>query len=228
MAVQMQPKAGQIPLGSPQSLHALASLDFLLVKKKIELMEAISGCETKNRYHIFNRSEQELFTAKEDTDWCTRQICGQARPVELPVMNSGGEQVLNISRPYRCQGCCFPCYLQMAEVSTGGSQLGSVEQEWSFLLPNLVIKDEGGNPIFRLSLPNWCVCCDDLLYKIYSEQDGSEVGGITRKWPGFCKQALTEACHYELYFPGDLDIKMKATLLGALFLVDFMYGEKQK
>lgn len=231
MAVQLQPKAGQgaIP-GAPAGLHCLHNIDFLLVKKKIEMMEVVLGCETKNRYHIFDNQERELFTAKEATDWCTRQICGQARPVELPVMDSQGQEVLHITRPYRCQSCCFPCFLQEAQVSLAGSGMGvgSVEQEWSFLLPNLVVKDQAGQPVYRISLPEWCVCCDDLCYKVYSLEDGEEAAAITRKWPGLCKQAMTDACHYELSFPAGLDMKLKAALIGALFLLDFMYGEKPK
>jgi len=231
MAIQLQPKAGQGPVpGAPADLHILAGLDTLVVKKKIEMIEVVLGCETKNRYHIFDAQEQELFRAKEDTDWCTRQVCGQARPVELPIRDLEGREVLHITRPYRCQACCFPCYLQEAQVSLAesGMGLGSVEQEWSCLLPNLVVKDQAGSPVFRISLPNWCVCCDDLVYKVWSEQGGEEVASITRKWPGLCKQAMTDACHYHLNFPVDLDIKLKATLLGALFLIDFMYGEKPK
>lgn len=194
------------------------------------MMEVVLGCETKNRYHIFDAQDTELFTAKEDTDWCTRQCCGQARPLELPIKNASGNEVLHISRPYRCQSCCFPCYLQEAQVTLGqsGMGLGSIEQEWSCLLPNLVVKDQAGQAVFRINLPEWCVCCDDLQYKIWSESDSSDVGGITRKWPGLCKQAMTDACHYELYFPRKMDVKLKATLLGALFLIDFMYGEKPK
>ena len=70
-----------VPLGAPADLHILAGLDTLVVKKKIEMMEVILqsirlanpiipyikqmeshklifkvvlGCETKNRYHIFD------------------------------------------------------------------------------------------------------------------------------------------------------------------------------
>merc|ERR1712107_560394 len=95
-------------------------------------------------------------------------------------------------------------------LAQSGMGLASVEQEWSWILPN------------------WCVCCDDIHYKVWNFEDGEEVGTITRQWPGFCKQAMTDACHYTLNFPENLDIKLKAALIGALFLVDFMYGEKPK
>jgi len=231
MVIQLQPKSGEgIVPGAPAQLHPLLGLDTIVVKKKIEMVEVVLGCETKNRYHIFDSQERELFRAKEDTDWCTRQCCGQARPVELPIVDTAGREVMHLTRPYRCQGCCFPCCLQEAQVSLGQSGMGlaSVEQQWSCLLPNLVVKDQAGYPVFQINLPKWCVFCADIHYKVWSIEDGEEVATITRQWPGFCKQALTDACHYTLNFPEHLDIKLKAALLGALFLLDFMYGEKPK
>ena len=37
---------------------------------------------------------------------------------------------------------------------------------------------------------------------------------------------FTDAQNFGLTFPIDLDVKMKATLLGATFLIDFMYFER--
>ena len=36
---------------------------------------------------------------------------------------------------------------------------------------------------------------------------------------------FTDAQNFGVTFPIDLDVKMKATLLGATFLIDFMYFE---
>ena len=38
---------------------------------------------------------------------------------------------------------------------------------------------------------------------------------------------FTDAQNFGVTFPIDLDVKVKATLLGATFLIDFMYFEKQ-
>ena len=37
---------------------------------------------------------------------------------------------------------------------------------------------------------------------------------------------FTDAQNFGLTFPIDLDVKMKAVLLGATFLIDFMYFER--
>ena len=56
----------------------------------------------------------------------------------------------------------------------------------------------------------------------------TEVGKITKQWSGLGKEAFTDAENFGVSFPIDLDVKMKATLLGALFLIDFMFFEKAK
>ena len=50
---------------------------------------------------------------------------------------------------------------------------------------------------------------------------------VTKQWTGLVKEAFTDADNFSLTFPIDLDVKIKATLLGAVFLIDFMFFEKK-
>lgn len=60
-------------------MNALEKADFAFIKQKVELLEVMTGCETKNRYKVFVRypdgSNLYLFKAKEDSDCCSRQCC---------------------------------------------------------------------------------------------------------------------------------------------------------
>ena len=79
-------------------------------------------------------------------------------------------------------------------------------------------------------------CCGDIEFKVVT-MEGQEVsfttttmlkvGQIKKQWTGILKEALTDADNFSISFPLDLDVKVKATLLGALFLIDFMYFETQ-
>jgi len=53
-----------------------------------------------------------------------------------------------------------------------------------------------------------------------------EVGKISKQWTGVMKEAFTDADNFGVNFPVDLDVKIKATLMAAVFLIDFMYFEK--
>lgn len=57
-------------------------------------------------------------------------------------------------------------------------------------------------------------------------KDGSEVGKISKQWSGLVKEYFTDADNFGVQFPMDLDVKMKACLLGAVFLIDFMFFEE--
>jgi len=219
----------QPPPGCPPGLQYLTMLDQLVVKQKVELLEAFTGFETANKYKVYNSLGQEVYNAKEDTDCCTRQCCGPIRPFMLNITDGQGQEVITLDRPLRCQACCFPCCLQELEVmSPPGTVIGTVEQQWSIIYPRFVIKDEAGNPVLKIEGPFLtCSCCNDVEFKVLSYETGTEVGMITKQWTGLIKEAYTDADNFGITFPLDLDVKMKATLLGALFLIDFMYFETQ-
>jgi len=204
-------------------------VDQLLVKQKVELLEAFTGFETANKYKVLNSLGQDVFYAKEDTDCCTRQCCGPSRPFDMNLTDNSGMEAIHLTRPLRCQACCFPCCLQEVEVSSPpGSVIGTVEQEWSFIYPRFVIKDQGGSPVLRIEGPLCPIsCCGDVDFKVVT-MEGQEVGLITKQWSGLAREAFTDADNFGISFPLDLDVKVKATLLGALFLIDFMYFEQKQ
>lgn len=45
------------------------------------------------------------------------------------------------------------------------------------------------------------------------------VGKISKQWMGFVREAFTDADNFGIQFPLDLDVKMKAVMLGACFLI---------
>ncbi|KAK8782089.1 hypothetical protein V5799_016567, partial [Amblyomma americanum] len=62
--------------------------------------------------------------------------------------------------------------------------------------------------------------------KVLSKDGAVEVGRISKQWSGLLKEAFTDTDNFGVSFPMDLDVKMKAVLLGALFLIDYMFFEK--
>jgi len=213
----------------PPGLEYLSMVDQLIIKQKMEILEAFTGFESANKYQVMNSLGQDVFYAKEDTDCCTRQCCGPGRPFEMNILNNQMQEVLHLVRPLRCQACCFPCCLQELEVhSPPGTIIGTVEQEWSIFYPKFVIKDERGEPILRINGPFCgCECCSDVDFILTSVATEQEVGKISKQWSGLGKEIFTDADNFGINFPIDLDVKVKATLLGATFLIDFMYFEKQ-
>ncbi|XP_029725073.1 phospholipid scramblase 2 isoform X2 [Aedes albopictus] len=227
------PQAGgwmTIPQGIPNcppGLEYLTSIDQLLVHQKVELLEAFTGFETANKYTVKNTLGQKVYWAVEDTDCCTRNCCGPARPFDMKVLDYYQNEVLHFNRPLRCSSCCFPCCLQTLEVSAPpGNVIGTVEQDWSIFTPQFSIKDQSGNTVLRIEGP-FCTfsICGDVEFKVVAT-NGSQVGKISKQWSGFAREAFTDSDHFGINFPMDLDVRVKATLLGCLFLIDYMFFEK--
>ncbi len=128
--------------------------------------------------------------------------------------------------------CAYYCWspLFCTQVTAGnGETLGTVEQEWSVLIPVFRVKDAHGKVVLRIKGPFLtCSCCgSDVEFKVLSPgEDEREVGVITKQWSGFLREGWSDSDNFGVSFPVDLDVRMKATLLGAVFLIDFMFFEK--
>lgn len=48
---------------------------------------------------------------------------------------------------------------------------------------------------------------------------GEKVGKISKQWSGLAREIFTDADFFGISFPLDLDVRMKAVLLGATFLI---------
>jgi len=55
-----------------------------------------------------------------------------------------------------------------------------------------------------------------------------DVGVITKKWSGLGKEVFTDADNFGITFSSELKETTKAILLGAVFLIDFLYFENRK
>lgn len=49
--------------------------------------------------------------------------------------------------------------------------------------------------------------------------DGTQVGKITKQWSGLAREFFTDADYFGISFPMDLDVRMKAVMLGACMLI---------
>lgn len=204
----------------PPGLEYLTTIDSLFVKQKVELLEAFIGFETNNKYTIKNNMGQKVFWAVEDNDCCTRNCCGPARPFELQITDAHHQEVIHLSRPLRCDSCCCPCCLQVLEVSSPpGNVIGTVEQDWSIFSPSFSIKNEAGETVLKIEGP-CCTfsICGAVEFKLMT-LDGKQVGKISKQWSGFAREMFTDSDFFGINFPGDLDVRMKAVMLGACFLI---------
>lgn len=48
---------------------------------------------------------------------------------------------------------------------------------------------------------------------------GAQVGHISKQWSGLTREFFTTADYFGISFPVDLDVRMKAVMLGAVMLI---------
>ncbi|KAF7667073.1 hypothetical protein LDENG_00079400 [Lucifuga dentata] len=171
--------------GCPPGLEYLTQVDQLLIKQKVELVEALVGFESNNKYEIRNSMGQNVFYAVEENDCLSRQCCGPMRSFTIHVLDNFGQEVITVTRPLKCMSCFFPCCLQELEVQSP----------------------------------------PDVDFEILTMDEVSKIGKISKQWTGLLREAFTDSDNFGIQFPMDLDVRMKAVMIGACFLIDFMFFE---
>lgn len=83
----------QGPAQCPPGLEYLTLIDQLLIHQKVEMLEALIGFETNNKFTIKNSIGQKVYYAVEDTDCLTRNCCGPIRPFEIKILDNFKNQV---------------------------------------------------------------------------------------------------------------------------------------
>lgn len=223
------PTVRPTPVGCPPGLEYLTQMDQLLVHQRVEVLEVVSGWETNNIYTVMNSVGQQVFVAMEENDLFTTQVYGPSRPFAIHLHDNVGRLVLTLTRPLRCTSCCFPCCLQELEVqSPPGNAIGYVEQNWHPLLSKFTVLNELREPQLRIRGPCCdCRCMSDVVFEVTSLDGSVAVGQISKQWGGFAQEGFTDADNFGISFPMDLDVKIKAAMLGACFLIDFMFFENK-
>ncbi|CAJ0582559.1 unnamed protein product, partial [Mesorhabditis spiculigera] len=223
----------------PPGLEYLTQVDRIFIKQKKSLTEAFTNWEISNKYVLLNSANQQVYYAFEESGCCERQCCGSARGFVMHIVDNFQREVLTIRRPFKyftggsC-ACCRACSVEAHIETPQGEQLGHVIQKFGWCSNNFaVVNGDESKEIFNVLGPNLCGCsyncdiCADKVFEIQST-DGQPVGAIRKKWGGMAREAFTTADIFHVEFPYDLDVRYKATLLGAAFLIDFMQFEQKQ
>lgn len=58
-----------------------------------------------------------------------------------------------------------------------------------------------------------------LFLQILTMDEVSKIGKISKQWTGLLREAFTDSDNFGIQFPMDLDVRMKAVMIGACFLI---------
>ncbi|CAG2192037.1 unnamed protein product [Mytilus edulis] len=137
------------------------------------------------------------------------------------------KEVLRLVRDFKMfAGCCWCatgscncCAHEVRVEAPIGHVIGYVRQEQSCWAPRFTIKDADHNDILKINGP-CCVlsmpCCEDV-FMLKNAEETADLGKISKK-PGMA-EIFTDANTFGANFPMNLDVKAKACVLGAVFLI---------
>uniref|UniRef100_A0A671QD72 Phospholipid scramblase n=1 Tax=Sinocyclocheilus anshuiensis TaxID=1608454 RepID=A0A671QD72_9TELE len=198
---------------------------YYVMNKTCMVYAALAGLESNNKYEIRNSMGQNVFYAVEENDCLTRQCCGPLRSFTIRVLDNFGQEIITVSRPLKCMSWFVPCCLQEVICLDESFVLGYVLQQWHPFLPKFTIENEHREPVLKLQGPfcGWS-CLPDVDFEILT-MDEVSIGKISKQWTGLLREAFTDSDNFGIQFPMDLDVRMKAVMIGACFLIDFMFFE---
>ncbi|KAK3611372.1 hypothetical protein CHS0354_036570 [Potamilus streckersoni] len=222
----------------PQSLAYLTQIDQLIIKQKVELLEVLTGCETQNKYEIFNSLNQQIYYAKEESSFCMRYWCGPNRGFIIHITDNDGQEVMTLTREFKCcAGCCWCadacCGFLLRVEAPPGNVVGYCKQRTSCCALHMDLLDAAMQPLFKIwgpCCPCQCICCpSDINFPVKDINNPDKVqANIAKMWAGAMREMLTDADTFGVTFPLEMDVKQKATIIGAVFLLEFIVFETQK
>ncbi|XP_051674647.2 phospholipid scramblase 1 isoform X7 [Oryctolagus cuniculus] len=210
----------------PPGLEHLAQINQLVVCQRFD-MEELGHWEISKTYDVMNNQGHRIYFAEEKNNWFLQKICGTVRPFTMTIYDNVGQDVITIHKALRCSSCLSSCCLQKLKVEAPpGKKIGYVYQYFHPFLPKFKIKNENKEDVMKIRGP--CLissCVRSLNFNLLSLDEEMVIGNISRQSSGFVKGLLTDTGKFGIQFPYDLDVKIKALMLGASFLIDYMYYE---
>ncbi|XP_069489667.1 phospholipid scramblase 1-like [Ambystoma mexicanum] len=162
----------------------------------------------RSRYQIRNKFGEQVYSATSESGF--------------KIVDTAGNEVMNLRYDPGCTCCCIPCRSNKLEVdSPPGTKLGCVVQNWNPCAHTFTIDNEAGQNIMTINGPG-ILHFGEATFKVKSLDTHSELGSIQRL------KSVTPEARLEVQFPVDLVLNRKHLLVGACFLISTMFYEHRK
>ncbi|XP_063630297.1 phospholipid scramblase 3-like [Cydia splendana] len=211
---------------SDSGLQDLASVERLMITKKVAMKQLLSLQSQRSRYIIRAADNALAYSVLEENTWWLGFLCYGLRPCQLKIFNKVGDEIIRILRPFAFTTRVTPCQLQRMEVySPPDTLIGTVEQIWTPMKPCYSIKGPDGEDLFSVQGPaNTLGIYRDLHFEIVRPA-GDRVGSTWKRWRGLAHALFRSPTldKFGLAFQRDLSVEEKALLLASSLLIDYMY-----
>lgn len=224
----------------------LASCPSILIRQEPEFLEAFTGCETPNIYHVFGNSPlgyRYLFKCLEKSECCERMFCpSKIRSFDMDIIHCTSIDQLglgydvpfaNMQKPFMCtMACC--CRPEINITLNGNNQeIGKAIHIFTCCNPTFELYNARGK-LKYLASANCCQCillCPGMIGKMYEgefeiiDAVSNQVVGKIVKEPATMAEMVTDADSYTINFPPNADAYDKLMLMGLAIMIDYQFFE---
>lgn len=262
MPPMMPPGPGYMPPGinNPNQLAQMApkftlqqmlmSMSGVFIKQKFELLEALSGCETANKYYVYQlggdqqKSGMRLLRCKERSGWCNRNcLSPECRPFKMECTNLHNNNVMCIDMVRECQ-CSFLCWnrpqMKIYFTENGKREyFGKIVDNFDCCNYSFSVKDAAHNTIYHVEADccqmglcfMGCPCeqCEKVKFDIFSGDKQLKLPvPLTKKGKGCLKNMLGNDDNFSIPFPAGANFRDRVLLLALALFIDYrMFEESQ-
>ena len=231
------------PLAELNNIHSV------IIKQQPEFLEAYSGCETQNRYHVFGLTQMGyvyLFKCLERSGWCTRNcLASSIRPFTMEIRHiasigqfdpSFSKNFANALRNFKCTCFCLNRPEIIVSLSDSGKFVGKIINPFTFCDPEFEVYNTSGELKYLvkgdccqcglLCSNNFCGKLSEVYFPIYKGRGGGQVGNIVKKVAQL-HEMVTDADTYMVDFPNDATPEEKLLLISLGLFIDYLYFEEE-
>ena len=224
----------------------LASCPSILIRQEPEFLEALTGCEEPNIYHVFGNSPmgfKYLFKCFENSGCCERYFCpSKLREFNMDFIHCTSLDQLgmgynvpfsNMLKPFKCtMACC--CRPEVEITMTGTNKIvGKGLHIFTCCDPTFELYTAKGKLKFIVTA-SCCQCillCPGMIGKCYEGEfdiidavSNQPVGKIVKE-PASMAELVTDADSYTVNFPANANAYDKLLLMGLTIMIDYQYFE---
>ncbi|XP_011699361.1 PREDICTED: phospholipid scramblase 2-like isoform X2 [Wasmannia auropunctata] len=205
------------PISGTQFLHGVEQLE---IQQVIDLPTLIGRTDGRGiQYRVKVPHAEALFLATESKSETESRLCGWYKGFVLNVQDQCGETAFIIRKD--------PSLLHMSRQKItveSANFIGSVEGNFS-LWPSFTVYNEIHEPLCNIYGPKACGCCmyKEALFQVISLDGSRQIASLMHQWDHL-------AVEYTLLltFPMEMDVRLKSLLLGASFLIEYLYFERMR
>lgn len=193
----------------------------LNIEQVHEVMEIMTGFETRNKYRIYDENKQPIAYAAEASKGffssLSRVFLKHWRSFEITIFTPEREIIYRAKFPFRW--IFKALYLEDAF----GKQIGFVEQKFSIFSKVFDVYDAHNRVIAQIKSP---------LLKAWTfefETRGRKLGTVQKKWSGVLNEFFTDKDNFIVsYAQPDLTLETKSIMLATCLMIDIVYFENNK